>query len=154
MSRDRVAPGATAKINPFRALVQTIVLATETAEGDKAADGQASPRQRSRNRGQPADHVAELREQLRRLEAVRPRGTALTAVSRRDPLGWRAVLGGVGFGATGVGETLTAAIAHLSISSAAESSWRPTRARRAEVIARDAAAVSSGRVNVQRRRWT
>jgi hypothetical protein len=60
-----------------------------------------------------ADPRPELREQIRRLEQIRPRGTALTAVSRREPLGWHAVLNGPGYGATGIGETPPAAIAHL-----------------------------------------
>jgi len=83
---------------------------------DRAAEEPSPtvPAKPVRGRGRaPADPRTELREQLRRLEQIRPRGTALTAVSRRDPLGWHAVLNGPGYGATGIGETPPAAIAHL-----------------------------------------
>jgi hypothetical protein len=103
--------------------------------GDGPAERRRNPRLRAvvdgivrvagepRERGEPkagrrrslavADPRPELREQIRRLEEIRPRGTALTAVSRREPLGWHAVLNGPGYGATGIGDTPPAAIAHL-----------------------------------------
>ncbi|HKG57788.1 MAG TPA: hypothetical protein VKA85_11120 [Candidatus Limnocylindrales bacterium] len=94
--------------NPhLRAVVDGIV----RAAGERAEPDQPKP-VRARSRSAP-DPKVELREQLRRLEQIRPRGTALTAVSRRDPHGWHAVLNGPGYGATGIGDTPPAAIAHL-----------------------------------------
>ncbi|MFL5681194.1 MAG: hypothetical protein ACJ77B_11405 [Chloroflexota bacterium] len=94
--------------NPrLRAVVDGIVRVADAAhEPDE-------PKRRRRATRAIADPRPELREQLRRLEQIRPRGTALTAVSRRDSLGWHAVLNGPGYGATGIGDTPPAAIAHL-----------------------------------------
>src|SRR4051812_10675816 len=94
--------------NPrLRAVVDGIVRVAVTPR-----ESEESTRRRRRARA-GVDPRPELREQLRRLEQIRPRGTALTTVSRRDTLGWHAVLDGPGYGATGIGDTPPAAIAHL-----------------------------------------
>ncbi|HEY0444713.1 MAG TPA: hypothetical protein VGC90_10860 [Candidatus Limnocylindrales bacterium] len=75
--------------------------------------GRATRPTKGRKRGTVPNPADQIRAELRRLEAVRPRGTALTAIGRRESTGWHAALRGVGFGATGFGPTPHAAIANL-----------------------------------------